>query len=175
MTDESLLETMFLHFAHKVDLCPQVYFAIVINQCKRSVIWTPYNSEKVIFSSMFLLLRFKEVYKDLNSTLISCYRLASITVQMSLSFKRKAIESMDVLRYQRPHSSGLHSLLMWHCSCCVSCLQKVIPSLTYNPLAITKHIKRSWLAVILAPWARLCSWIDNNIHTWWSRVNQATK
>lgn len=34
LTDESLLETMFLPFVHKVDLCTQVHFAIVINQCK---------------------------------------------------------------------------------------------------------------------------------------------
>lgn len=38
LTDESLLETMFLHFAHKEDLCTQERFAIVTNQCKRSVI-----------------------------------------------------------------------------------------------------------------------------------------
>lgn len=175
MTDESLLETMFLHFAHKVDLRTQVYFAIVINQCKRSVIWTPYNSKNKSHFFKRISVRFKEVYTDLNSTLISCYRLASITVQMTFSFKRKAIESMDVLRYQRPHSLGLHSLLMRHRSCCASCLQKVIPSLTHNSLAISKHNKRLRLVVILAPWARLCLWIDNNIHTWWSCVNQAIR
>lgn len=56
LTEESLLETTFLHFVHKVDPCTQVYFAIVIIQCKRSVIWAPYNHSEVVgfFHHVFL-------------------------------------------------------------------------------------------------------------------------
>lgn len=165
MTDESLLETMLLHFVHKVDLCTQVYYAIVINQCKRSVIWTPYNynNKVVVFSYCFFLFfflssfRFKEVCTDSNSTLISCCRFASITVQITFSFKRKAVESMDALRYQRPHSPVLNSLQR---CCCASRLQKVSLPFAWATTHLKRYlpspntIKRLWLVVILAPWGK---------------------
>lgn len=130
LTDESLLETMFLHFVHKVGLCTQVFFAIVINQCKRSVIWTPYNynNNKVLFFflSIFLPFRFKEVDKDLNSTLISCYWLASITVQITFSFKRK-----DPTRQ------------LWTlCSCGIMAVH-VVPAESQPLYSTTTHFKRA--------------------------------
>lgn len=51
---------------------------------------------------------------------------------------------MDALRYQRPHSSVLNSLLMWHHGCRASRLQKVISSPSYNSLkllAVSNHNK----------------------------------
>lgn len=46
------------------------------------------------FLYMFLPLRFKEVYTDLNSTLISCERFASITVQITHSRERLSSQWM---------------------------------------------------------------------------------